>query len=234
MRAIGPDGERNDDGLKRQPVRRHAGRSDHEGQAVLLRRATRPRRFGSGPRRTSRGCRRRRCWRVISRRSPRRSATAGRQVTLRAPYREQPDRSRRSSVRPALNLARRLPSTTDPCGQITYDGRADRDEEQTLARIDYQTGTKHSFFGRYLRARGSRRPPGYAGGDDNILKTSARARTCLVALDDLGATTVLQLVDGQRRCGSRSTRRGRQFPDPVLLAEGHRCQHLLLRARATW
>ena len=36
--AIGPDGKRVDDGLQRQPVRRHARRPDPQRQAVLLRR----------------------------------------------------------------------------------------------------------------------------------------------------------------------------------------------------
>ena len=90
---------------------------------------------------------------------------------------EQPDQSG------ALQSGWREPGqaaaeTTDPCGQITYDVKADSDETQTLAKIDYQTGTKHSFFGRYLLTR-FKQEPGYAGGTDNVLNTSvSRARTC--------------------------------------------------------
>jgi hypothetical protein len=94
----------------------------------------------------------------------------GRQVTLKAPYVN-------NQINPALfspaamNLARRLPSTTDPCGQITFDAKSDRDEGQGLVKIDYQLGAKHSIFARYFATKVTA-PPGYAGGSDNVLKTS--------------------------------------------------------------
>ena len=64
------------------------------------------------------------------------ACNGGRQVTLRAAYVN-------NQINPALfspaalNFAKRLPSSTDPCGQITYETPADADESQTLARIDY-------------------------------------------------------------------------------------------------
>ncbi|MEO5895772.1 MAG: carboxypeptidase-like regulatory domain-containing protein [Vicinamibacterales bacterium] len=51
--------------------------------------------------------------------------------------------------RAALNLVKYLPSTTDPCGQVTYALRKDSNEAQFLGRIDYQR-TPNSMFGRYL------------------------------------------------------------------------------------
>ena len=68
----------------------------------------------------------------------------GRQVALRAPYTNNRIDPALYS-RAALNLVKRLPTTTDPCGQITYDVKSDRDEKQTLARIDYQASAKYSF-----------------------------------------------------------------------------------------
>ena len=113
----------------------------------------------------------------------------GRQVALRAPYVN-------NQISPALfspaalNLARRLPATTDPCGQITYDVKSDRDEKQTLARVDYQLSSKHSFFGRYFLTRFTQ-PSAYAGGSDNVLKTVNQGANDWSHSLTLGATTVI-------------------------------------------
>ena len=113
----------------------------------------------------------------------------GRQVTLRAPYvNNQINPSLFSPA--ALNLARRLPASTDPCGQITYDVKSDRDEKQTLARVDYQLSSKHSFFGRYFLTRFTQ-PSGYAGGSDNVLKTTNQGANDWSHSLTLGATTVI-------------------------------------------
>src|SRR5712691_1484828 len=48
----------------------------------------------------------------------------------------------------ALNLARRLPTTTDPCGQITFSTTDDSNEGQAIGRIDYHWSANHSVFGR--------------------------------------------------------------------------------------
>ena len=44
----------------------------------------------------------------------------------------------------AVKLAGCLPKTTDPCGQITYSQPDDRDEGQYVGRVDYQLSTNHS------------------------------------------------------------------------------------------
>ena len=112
----------------------------------------------------------------------------GREVALRAPFvNNRIDPGQFSPA--ALNLARRLPATTDPCGQITFDVASDRDEKQTLARVDYQAGTQHSIFGRYFVQRYTS-PPGYAGGDDNVLKTRNQGTDAWSHSTTLGATTV--------------------------------------------
>jgi hypothetical protein len=113
----------------------------------------------------------------------------GRQVNLRAPYAN--NRIDPALFSPAaLNLVKRLPTTTDPCGQITFDVRSDRDEKQTLARIDVQAGTKHSIFGRYFVTRYTQQP-GYAGGSDNVLKTVNQGTDAWSHSTTAGATTVL-------------------------------------------
>ena len=151
----------------------------------------------------------------------------GRQVALRAPYVN--NRIDPALFSPAaLNIAKRLPSTTDPCGQITFDVKGDRDEKQTLARIDYQASAKHSFFGRYFLTRFTQ-PSGYAGGSDNVLKTVNQGANdwshSLTLRRDNGA----QLVDRQLAAVRGEQGDGRQLPDAVLLAEGHRRKRLQLR-----
>ncbi|MGB6946813.1 MAG: TonB-dependent receptor [Bryobacteraceae bacterium] len=49
----------------------------------------------------------------------------------------------------ALNLEKYLPTTTDPCGKITYATPASFTENQGIVRIDYQMSTKNTIFGRY-------------------------------------------------------------------------------------
>ena len=50
----------------------------------------------------------------------------------------------------ALNLEKLLPTTSDPCGKITYATPASFTEQQGLVRIDYQLSSKNSIFGRYF------------------------------------------------------------------------------------
>ena len=69
----------------------------------------------------------------------------------------------------ALKLASFLPKTTDPCGQITYSQPDDRDEGQYVGRVDYQLGANHSVFGRYMASR-DKKPAAY-GTTGNVLTT---------------------------------------------------------------
>ncbi len=116
------------------------------------------------------------------------ACNGGRQVPLRAPYVN--NRIDPALFSPAaLNLARRLPSTTDPCGLVTFDVKSNRDEHQSLLRLDYQLGADHSLFGRYFATKITV-PPGYAGGDDSILKTNVAGANDMVHSVTVGETTV--------------------------------------------
>jgi hypothetical protein len=105
------------------------------------------------------------------------ACNGGRQVTLRTPFVN--NRVNPALFSPAaLNMARRLPSTTDPCGQITYSGSADSNEGQAVGRVDFQWSANHSVFGRYM-ATFVKRPPPYETSD-NVLLTSEQG------IDNLG------------------------------------------------
>jgi hypothetical protein len=69
----------------------------------------------------------------------------------------------------ALKMASFLPKTNDPCGQITYSQPDDRDEGQYVGRIDYQLSGNHSVFGRYMASR-DKKPSAY-GTTGNVLTT---------------------------------------------------------------
>src|SRR5258706_2471201 len=95
-------------------------------------------------------------------------ACQGRQVNLGAGFvGNRIDPARFSPA--ALTLAGKLPKTTDPCGQITYQQPDDRDEGQYVGRIDYQLRANHTVFGRYLASR-DKKPSAY-GTTGNVLTT---------------------------------------------------------------
>ena len=140
------------------------------------------------------------------------ACNGGRQVALRAPYVNNRINPALYS-KAALNLAKRLPSSTDPCGQITYEVKSDRDEKQTLARVDYQMGQNQSFFGRYFLTRYTQ-PSGYAGGDDNVLKTVNQGANDWSHSTTFGATTVISssVVNALRFAVNKATVDNYQTP----------------------
>jgi hypothetical protein len=50
----------------------------------------------------------------------------------------------------AVNVARLLPTTTDPCGRITYSRQTKPQEGQPLGRLDWQISDSQSLFARYM------------------------------------------------------------------------------------
>ena len=115
------------------------------------------------------------------------AACQGRDVTLRGGFvnnRISPS----AFSRAALNMASRLPTTTDPCGQITYEIPDDSREGDGLGRADYQHSANHSIFGRYLFKFVKQDPPYRVS--QNVLTTSAQGLDNLFQGVAIGDTVV--------------------------------------------
>jgi hypothetical protein len=116
------------------------------------------------------------------------TACQGRSVTLGAPF--VGNRVAPALFSPAaLNLVRRLPTTTDPCGQITYTTSDDRDEAQAVGRVDYQLSQDHSLFGRYMMTA-HQKPSPFAQDPDNVLTTGTPGLDNLAQSVAAGSTRV--------------------------------------------
>jgi hypothetical protein len=88
-------------------------------------------------------------------------------VTLRAPFvNNRVDPALLS--RAALNIARRLPTTTDPCGRITYARQTKPVEDIIIGKGDWQITQYQSLFARFMRSTTSR-DPALTNTPDNIL-----------------------------------------------------------------
>ena len=73
----------------------------------------------------------------------------GRQVALRAPFVN--NRINPALYSPAaLAIAKYLPTTTDPCGDVRFSAPQNSDLGQIVSRVDYQQRVDHSLFGRYM------------------------------------------------------------------------------------
>ena len=97
----------------------------------------------------------------------------GRQMTLGGPF--VGNRISPAAFSPAaLNLAKQLPKTTDPCGEIKWEQSQNEDQHMPVVRVDHQMTSNQLIFGRYLGTRISS-PPSWTGPGDNILKTTLSA-----------------------------------------------------------
>jgi len=100
------------------------------------------------------------------------ACNSGRQIALRAPFvNNRIDPSQFSPA--AMNLARRLPTTTDPCGETRFSLPSDRDEGQAIGRVDYQRTANDTLFGRYMYTFDKRPAP--LSKSDNVLTTTTSA-----------------------------------------------------------
>src|SRR5437899_3997773 len=50
----------------------------------------------------------------------------------------------------ALNLVKKLPTTNDRCGLITFGVPGNLDSKQYVGKVDYQLNAAHSIIGRVL------------------------------------------------------------------------------------
>ena len=122
----------------------------------------------------------------------------GRQIALRAPFVN--NRVAPSQLSPAaLKIATSgyLPSTTDPCGQVTWEQPLDKNDWQGVGRVDYQWSANHSVFGRYMQTFEFRlpaiEPTHNALTATNAIGPNRRARAQSLAFGDtqvLGSKTV--------------------------------------------
>ena len=79
------------------------------------------------------------------------ACNGGRQINLKAPFINNTiSPSLYSPV--ALNLMKRLPAVTNPCGQDVFGRLNNSNEQYVVARIDYQQSTRNAIFGRYTGA----------------------------------------------------------------------------------
>src|ERR1051326_3876373 len=77
------------------------------------------------------------------------ACNVGRPITLKGPFvNNRIDPALLS--KPAVNLAKALPQTSDPCGKIIYSNPTLTNEHQVVARFDYQQSAKQQIFARYL------------------------------------------------------------------------------------
>jgi len=59
----------------------------------------------------------------------------------------------------AVNIARRLPTATDPCGRVAYSRARPQDDTQYIGKMDVQLSQNHSLFGRYIFTTNKLTPP---------------------------------------------------------------------------
>ncbi len=74
----------------------------------------------------------------------------------------------------ALAILKYVPTSSNPCGQITYAVPSPEDENQYIGRVDWTISTKHSLFGRYFNTALSNPPAPF---DNNLLLTSRAGLT---------------------------------------------------------
>ncbi len=75
----------------------------------------------------------------------------------------------------AVKIAKMLPATTDPCGQIAYSQTTKPRESQPIGRIDWQVTTNHALFARYQLAT-TFWEPAYLNAGGNILAATLGGR----------------------------------------------------------
>jgi hypothetical protein len=75
----------------------------------------------------------------------------------------------------AVKIAKMLPPTTDPCGQIAYSQTTKPREGQPIGRIDWQLNRSHQLFARYQLST-TFWDPAYLNSDGNLLSATLGGR----------------------------------------------------------
>jgi hypothetical protein len=90
----------------------------------------------------------------------------------------------------ALNLAKQIPTTTDPCGFITYGVPNKVNSKQIIGKTDWQLNPAHSIMGRVLFT-GDNLPVPYELAPDNLLTTASAGRHTFAQSYALGDTWLM-------------------------------------------
>ena len=110
-------------------------------------------------------------------------------VNLRAPFVN--NRLNPALLSPAaLKLTSHLPTTTDPCGRVTYSRSRPQDESQYVGKVDMQLSPNHSLFGRYMLTTSKWTPP-FQLQPENTLVSSQGGRDNKAHSFTVGDTMVL-------------------------------------------
>ena len=75
----------------------------------------------------------------------------------------------------AVKIAKMLPPTTDPCGQIAYSQTTKPREAQPIGRVDWQLNRSHQLFARYQLST-TFWEPAYLNSDGNLLSATLGGR----------------------------------------------------------
>src|SRR5262245_22815394 len=130
------------------------------------------------------------------------ACNVGRHITLRTPFvNNRIDPALFS--KPAVNLAKVLPSTSDPCGRVIYSNPTLTNEHQAVGRIDYQRSAGHQIFARYLVDHIFTPPP--YDVNKNLLSSNNNGADGLAQAFTIGDTYLLNAgtVNAFRLAGNR-------------------------------
>ncbi len=72
----------------------------------------------------------------------------------------------------ALQLAARLPQTTNPCGEVRWGDAIERHDKQIISRVDFTHTASHSLFGRYMGTLHDQAVP-FSKDPSNLLSTTS-------------------------------------------------------------
>src|SRR5437899_1064515 len=74
----------------------------------------------------------------------------------------------------AVNIAKRLPQSGNPCGRVATGAPLHEDRPQIPVRLDYQLSDKQSVFGRYIATRVDAKVP-YALAPNDVLTSGGQS-----------------------------------------------------------
>ena len=123
------------------------------------------------------------------------ACNGGRQINLSAPFVN--NQISPSLYDPAaLKIVSLLPQTSNPCGAYTFVQALHDNEYQLVGKVDFQKSSNNSLFGRYIRTTYQQTPPyelennllaTTVGGRDNLGQTFTLGDTYLIGADKVNS-----------------------------------------------